>query len=212
MIGGVTVEQIRRELDRVADRPADQLAEATTGRAAAGVEAGQLDPRVASPCPALATPGRTSGKQRRSGRPRLLRPFRGPSSRPRRRGSRRCRRFRLRSATRPRCGGSTAHGSRWPPAAAGREVRSESPSSPVIVKRRAWEQAFAGPSGRRCRPNRPPRPAVRSTARDDRRFMQSVRDRCTLDRCSTDVMVGRAGQALTAVAWPDRCRAWRPAS
>ena len=46
MIGGVAVEEVGGELDLVADRPAEQLAQPPAGRLAAGVEAGQLDAGV----------------------------------------------------------------------------------------------------------------------------------------------------------------------
>ena len=57
MVGGVPVEQVRGELDRLAHRAADQLAEATARRAAAGVQAGQLDPRVDGHPQLLQLPG-----------------------------------------------------------------------------------------------------------------------------------------------------------
>src|SRR5262249_7249426 len=47
MIGRIAVEQIGRELDRVADRPPQELAEPPPRRLTAGVEAGQLDAEVA---------------------------------------------------------------------------------------------------------------------------------------------------------------------
>ena len=57
MVGGVPVEQVRGELDRVAHRAAEQLAEAAARRAAAGVQAGQLDPRVHAHAQRLQLPG-----------------------------------------------------------------------------------------------------------------------------------------------------------
>jgi hypothetical protein len=46
MIGGISVKEVRSELDWIAHRPPDPLAKPATGRAAARVEAGQFDPRV----------------------------------------------------------------------------------------------------------------------------------------------------------------------
>ena len=177
MIGGVSVKEIRRELDRVADRAADQLAEAAARRAAAGVEAGQLDPRVAAHAQRLQLPGELAIGEGVLADHDVSGLLEGASSRSRRRGSRRCRRFRPRSAIRPRCGGSTARGSRWPPAAAGREARSASPSSPVIVKRgrrAATLRPTARPSGtRRHVPSMPPI-SQSQRSRDDVLVMSST--------------------------------------
>ena len=216
MIGGVAVEQIRGELDRVAHRAADQLAEAAAGRAAAGVEAGQLDPRVARPCPALATPGRTCGRRRRSGRPR---------------SSRAC---------------SSAVVTLSPPWVSPMPTIPPSVCNSTTLRRKygPWQPlaASSGGSGsaigvtfkpgdrqrrprRRCRPAREPVPPSRSSSgsapSDAPAAMRSQSRRCdSSDRsvCSEAgwrATVNRLDDRLeparwfTPAAWPDRCRAWR---
>ncbi len=75
MIGGVAEKQIRGELDRVAHRAADQLAEPATGGAAAGVEASQLDARIAGHAQRLQLAGELAVGEGVLADHDLLRPF-----------------------------------------------------------------------------------------------------------------------------------------
>ncbi len=81
MVGRVSVEEVRGELDRVAHRPAEQLAEPAAGRASAGVEAGLLDPRVGTRAHRQQLPGKPAIGERIVAGNELPRPLQG-SGRP----------------------------------------------------------------------------------------------------------------------------------
>ena len=205
MIGGVAVKQIRGELDRVAHRAADQLAEPTAGRAAAGVEAGQLDPRVAATCPALAARGRICGRQRRSGRSRAsvarssavvtfsppwVSPM--PTIPPSVRNSTTLRRkYGPWQPLAASSGGSgSAIGVTFKPVIVNGGLRRSDRECPTVASTAASQDATG---------HEPQRVATM--------WSRSIRG-FSSDSTRSD----RIGSTITAAARPDRCRAWHPAS